>query len=78
MKKYISELIGFISNTAQVVFIILKLCGLINWSWWWVMSPTLFSLAVVLIALAIAAIALKIQEKRKEKEWQEWLKSRKN
>ena len=22
-----------------VVFIILKLCGVIAWSWWWVLSP---------------------------------------
>lgn len=23
-----------------VVFIVLKLVGTINWSWWWVFSPT--------------------------------------
>lgn len=22
-----------------VVFVVLKLCGLIDWSWWWVLSP---------------------------------------
>ena len=22
-----------------LVFIILKLCKIINWSWWWVLSP---------------------------------------
>ncbi|MMZ43562.1 hypothetical protein D1872_51180 [compost metagenome] len=22
-----------------VAFVVLKLCGVINWSWWWVTSP---------------------------------------
>ena len=22
-----------------IVFVILKLCGVIAWSWWWVLSP---------------------------------------
>lgn len=22
-----------------IVFIVLKLCGVIAWSWWWVLSP---------------------------------------
>ena len=22
-----------------VAFIVLKLCNVINWSWWWVLSP---------------------------------------
>jgi hypothetical protein len=36
------------------LFIGLKLCGVINWSWWWVMSPLWITLGlVVIIALAI-------------------------
>ena len=23
----------------QIVFVVLKLTGVIDWSWWWVMSP---------------------------------------
>lgn len=32
---------GGISFTGllQIVFITLKLCKVINWSWWWVLSP---------------------------------------
>lgn len=26
-------------GTLQIVFIVLKLCGVINWSWLWVFSP---------------------------------------
>jgi len=30
----------------QVAFIILKLCHVINWSWWWVLSPSWIGLIV--------------------------------
>ena len=39
-----------------IAFVILKLCKVIGWSWWWVLSPTLIPLAVGIIALIIAAI----------------------
>lgn len=32
-----------------VAFIVLKLTGVIAWSWWWVLSPFWIPLAVVLI-----------------------------
>lgn len=38
-----------------IVFIVLKLCGVINWSWVWVLSPLWigFILAVIIIVVAI-------------------------
>lgn len=30
--------IGF-TSLLTIVFIVLKLCGIIAWSWWWVLSP---------------------------------------
>jgi small Trp-rich protein len=36
-----------------VAFIVLKLCGIINWSWWWVLSPFLFDFIVVAVWVAI-------------------------
>ena len=38
-----------------VVFIVLKLYGVIAWSWWWVLSPIWipFGVALVLIALVL-------------------------
>ena len=35
----------------QLVFIILKLCKVINWSWWYVLSPTLIGIGLFLIIL---------------------------
>lgn len=34
-----------------IVFIVLKLTNVINWSWWWVLSPLWISLGIVLIIL---------------------------
>ena len=36
-----------------VAFIVLKLCGVINWSWWWVFSPVWIPLAIVAVILII-------------------------
>ena len=33
------------------IFVILKLCGLISWSWVWVLSPFIAYLAVLFVSL---------------------------
>lgn len=37
----------------QIVFIVLKLCKVINWSWIWVLSPLWISLIITLIITII-------------------------
>ncbi|KKN89645.1 hypothetical protein LCGC14_0234910 [marine sediment metagenome] len=44
-------------SVLTILFIILKLCGVIGWSWWWVVSPLWLPVAAV---LAIALIGLVI------------------
>lgn len=39
-----------------VAFIVLKLCGVIDWSWWWVLAPIWGGLALLLILLIILFI----------------------
>lgn len=39
--------VGF-CGLLTIVFIALKLTGVIGWSWWWVLSPLWLPLAVVL------------------------------
>lgn len=36
-------------DALTIVFIILKLIGVINWSWWWVISPLLIEAVIYLI-----------------------------
>jgi hypothetical protein len=48
--------IGF-TGLLTVAFIVLKLTGVIAWSWWWVLSPLWISLLLVLLIVAGAIYA---------------------
>ena len=39
-----------------VVFLTLKLSGVIDWSWWWVISPLWLPFALVLAVIGIISI----------------------
>ena len=45
-----------IVGVAQIVFIILKLCKLVDWPWWIVLSPTWGSIALAILCFAIAGL----------------------
>lgn len=47
--------IGF-SGILFIVFLVLKLCNVINWSWWWVTAPLWIPTAIVIICLIIVKI----------------------
>ena len=47
--------IGF-SGLLTIVFIILKLLGKIDWSWWWVLSPLWISFLLGLVILVLVLI----------------------
>ena len=50
------------SGALLLAFIILKLTHVIDWSWWWVLSPLWLPLAVIIgIALIVGAISLVIK-----------------
>lgn len=42
------RLIGLTLALLLLVFIALKLTGVIGWSWWWVLSPLWLPVAVIL------------------------------
>ena len=58
--------LGF-STVLTIIFIVLKLVGVIEWSWVWVLSPIWITVAITLafslIALLIVAIAAIISSK---------------
>jgi hypothetical protein len=54
--------IGF-AGLLTIVFIILKLCKVISWSWWWVLSPLWISMIISLIIIGIY-IAIIVHEDR--------------
>lgn len=43
-----------------LLLILLKLSGFIEWSWWWVFSPTLIPLGIVLAGVSYILILLTI------------------
>ena len=44
---------GGVASTVQVVFIVLKLIGTIDWPWIWVLAPTWISIICVTIIILI-------------------------
>ena len=49
--------IGFV-GLLTIAFIVLKLVGVINWSWIWVLSPIWISASIVLTVVLVAVILI--------------------
>lgn len=58
--------IGFV-GLLTIVFITLKLCNIIAWSWWWVLSPIWISFGLVIGIIAIVLIAALLVGTKKTK-----------
>ena len=63
-----------LSSVLTIIFVVLKLVGVINWSWWWVFSPTLIDIGLVVIILIGFAIYevhenKSISKKGKQDKW---------
>ena len=56
------------TSVLTLIFIVLKILGVIEWSWVWVLSPLWVSMIVFLaIVMILAAIEFKIFKKLKKK-----------
>jgi len=49
-----------ITTLLTIVFVILKLTNVITWSWWWVFSPTLFTIAIAIMTIIVVIVVLGI------------------
>lgn len=58
--------IGF-GSLLTLAFIVLKLCNVIDWSWWWVLSPIWISIGLVLFGLLIYTVIFIIEYNNKKK-----------
>lgn len=60
---------GISSTTvlAFLVFLTLKLCHVIDWSWWWITAPLWGLVLLQITAIVIYIICTKIQNKRNTK-----------
>lgn len=50
-KTKISVQIGSFPTLLTIAFIVLKLCNVITWSWWWVLAPIWIPVAIVALGL---------------------------
>ena len=41
-----------------LVFIVLKLCAVIAWSWWWVLAPLWIAVIVWLLIFAVTCVVI--------------------
>ena len=55
-----------ICGVLTIVFVVLKLVGVINWSWLWVLCPLWIDILLTAIVLVIIAI---IDNKARKKTW---------
>lgn len=52
------------TSLLSVAFIVLKLCNVIDWSWWWVLAPIWIPIALVIILLILKFIVEDAQIRR--------------
>lgn len=55
MSKRISITFNLVP-TLTIVFLILKLCKVIDWSWWWVLSPSWIPAVLVIVLLILKGL----------------------
>jgi phosphoglycerol transferase MdoB-like AlkP superfamily enzyme len=56
--------LGGLPTMLLVAFIILKIIGVIDWSWWWVVSPFWITAGLAVLALLVLTIISKILDKK--------------
>jgi membrane protein YdbS with pleckstrin-like domain len=59
---------SFVSLLA-ILFIALKLTGVIAWSWWWVLSPIWIAFALLCTVLFVMLCLIMAADKEKAKLW---------
>ena len=53
-----------IFDALQLIFIVLKLCKVINWKWIWVLTPLWGSMVIALLVALWAVFMIKREERR--------------
>lgn len=55
-KVNVSSGFGWLSTLLTVAFVVLKLCGVISWSWFLVFLPIIIDVAIILVLLIVYLI----------------------
>lgn len=57
---------GLLTVLLTVAFVVLKLCNVIDWSWWWVISPIWIYAALFILIIVIAAFIAAISDDQEQ------------
>jgi hypothetical protein len=60
---------GVLSPIVVVTLIVLKLTGVITWSWWWVLSPIWIGGILLVLGVCALIIGLRWQARRRARVW---------
>jgi len=53
-----------------LIFLVLKLVGIIAWSWWWVTAPLWLGWGTILLVWGVIVLVWRVQEwEEKRNEW---------
>jgi hypothetical protein len=53
-----------LASVLTIIFVVLKLVGVIDWSWWWVFSPILIDIGFSILILVIVYVVYSICENK--------------
>ena len=53
-----------LASVLTIIFVVLKLVGVIAWSWWWVFSPILIDIGLAIIVLIIYTVYVAHENKK--------------
>lgn len=53
-----------LTSLLTVAFVVLKLCGVIDWSWWWVLSPLWISTALGILLVFVMFVVISVRDKK--------------
>lgn len=56
-------------DVLAIVFIVLKLCGVITWSWIWVLAPLWGQIAIILLIVIVGVPIILIKNKIHDKKF---------
>lgn len=65
MKKHAVRDGACFSELLLVAFVVLKLCGVIDWSWWWVLSPIWISSGLAILIGFVAAVWVTLKKSKR-------------
>lgn len=55
--KSCGTVVSSISKYTTLVFLALRACDVIDWAWYWVLSPTIITIIAGILGLALAGAA---------------------